>query len=142
MESLYKNCLNEYQMGLKNQDGIKNPGLFLPQETAGWFSSDRIILVAETNGGEFAGFITAKQIEASIHVTSLQVKPEYRGLGLGKFLVEVLIDDITVQKKYGSISHISVDIPEEYTKLARFLFRKHFKPLSTRYYLTLDSTKS
>jgi GNAT superfamily N-acetyltransferase len=62
-------------------------------------------------------------------VAALEVKPEYRGLGLGKALLDRLLE----QADSGNISRVSIDLPAEFENFARVLSRAVFYPAVTRY---------
>jgi GNAT superfamily N-acetyltransferase len=86
-------------------------------------------LIAETVGGEFAGYITAVPREKALHIAALEVKPEYRGLGIGEALVTGFLERFDPKK----ISQISIDLPAEMEGFARVLLRNSFHVFSIRY---------
>jgi len=89
-------------------------------------------IVAENSGGEFAAYICAAKTESEsggLHVNALEVKPEYRGLGLGKTLLARLLK----QADSRNISRISIDLPAESETFSRVLSREDFQPVVTRY---------
>jgi len=99
-----------------------------------WVFPGDMCIVAESAGGEFAAYICAAiraaPAEASgLHVAALEVKPEYRGLGLGKALLARLLE----QADSRNISRISIDLPAEFENFSRVLSREQFQPLVTRY---------
>ena len=94
------------------------------------FSGD-FCIVAESAGGEFAAYTTAAFSKSgSLHVRALEVKPEYRGLGLGKALLSQLLK----QADTGNIPLVSIDLPENAENFSRVLFRENFQPIVTRYH--------
>jgi len=95
-----------------------------------WFFPGDMCIVAENSGGEFAAYICAAKSESGgLHVNALEVKPEYRGLGLGKALLGRLLEQADAK----NISSVSIDLPVESEIFSRVLSREDFKPLVTRY---------
>jgi len=87
-------------------------------------------IVAENSGGEFAAYIcVAKTESGGLHVNALEVKPEYRGLGLGKTLLGRLLE----QADGKNFSRVSIDLPAESETFSRVLSREKFQPIVTRY---------
>ena len=94
-----------------------------------------LALIAETGGGDFAGYIAVLQKNEILYINALEVKPEFRGLGIGEELCSRLLKKIDPK----TISCISMDLPIDAEGFSRVLFRKSFKPYATRYYLNLNS---
>lgn len=94
------------------------------------FPGDRC-LVAESAGGDFAacacGAFTAL---GCLHVSVLEVKPEYRGLGLGGALLSRLLE------KTGGAFRVSIDVPAGAEHFTRVLARESFKPCVQRFCFT------
>jgi len=92
-----------------------------------------ISFVAETADGEFAGFLCAissgLESEKFLQISAIVVKPEYRGLGIGKALVEHLLKQADAKK-----APVIIDIPAGQENFSRALLRENFKPCITRYY--------
>jgi GNAT superfamily N-acetyltransferase len=86
-----------------------------------------IIFVAETGSGDFAAYIAAAKDGATAYVTALEVKAEYRGLGVGEELISRFIE-LPAQS-----STVSVELPIEADGFSRVLLRNNFKPFATRY---------
>jgi len=87
-------------------------------------------IVAETAGAEFAAYICAVKSETgSLHVNALEVKPEYRGFGLGKSLLSQLLGKTADT----DITEICIELPGEYCNFSRVLNREGFQPVITRY---------
>jgi GNAT superfamily N-acetyltransferase len=105
-----------------------------PVELAPWIFPGDICVVAESAGGDFAAYICASATNGGYHIAALEVKPEYRGLGLGKALLNRLLE----QAGSGNISGISIDLPAEFENFARVLSRAGFRPVVTRYYRKTD----
>jgi ribosomal protein S18 acetylase RimI-like enzyme len=85
--------------------------------------------VAETAGGEFAGYICADGSDDCLRVCAVEVKPEYRGLGLGKTLTGLLLEKADSRK----ISQITIDLPVGREYFSRALLREDFRPSVQRY---------
>lgn len=100
--------------------------------------SGDLALVAETGGGDFAGYIAAVCIGETLHIRTLEVKAEYRGLGVGEALVSRLLDTLDP----GALATVSIDLPVEVEGFSRVLLRKSFTPWVTRYGLTLKKSES
>jgi GNAT superfamily N-acetyltransferase len=101
---------------------------FSPEENPWAFPGD-LSLLAETAGGDFAGYIAAIKRETSLFVCALEIKPEYRGLGIGEALVSRVAD--AAQKE--GIIRLSIDLPAGAEGFSRVLLRESFKPRLTRY---------
>lgn len=84
-------------------------------------------LVAETAGGDFAGYISALRPEPGrLHINALEVSPEYQGLGLGESLLTRLLETT------GGVC-CSIDLPSGMEHFARVLLRESFEPCVQRY---------
>jgi ribosomal protein S18 acetylase RimI-like enzyme len=94
-----------------------------------WVFPGDISCVAETAGGEFAGYISAARIDAGLRICALEVQAEYRGLGLGKALLSRFLEQADSEK----ISHVIVDLPAGREHFARALLRENFTPRVQRY---------
>jgi GNAT superfamily N-acetyltransferase len=95
----------------------------------GSFPGD-ICLVAETAGGEFAGYISAVYTAPSfIHIRALEVRPEYRGLGLGETLLARLLEKADSK----NIPRVSIDLPIGAEHFSRALVRESFQPCVRRF---------
>jgi ribosomal protein S18 acetylase RimI-like enzyme len=79
--------------------------------------------VAETAGGEFAGYISAVRNDTTLRICAIEVHAEYRGLGVGKALISHLIEQADSEK----ISCIIIDLPTGQDHFARALLRENFK---------------
>jgi GNAT superfamily N-acetyltransferase len=85
-------------------------------------------LIAETGGGDFAGWICGTH-SAHLEITILEVRPEYRGLGLGEALLTGLLELADAK----GVPEILIDIPREADAFSRILLRESFTPCLTRY---------
>ncbi|MDR1317998.1 MAG: GNAT family N-acetyltransferase [Treponema sp.] len=96
-----------------------------------WVFPGDICLVAESAGKDFAAYISAVYGNFSLHICALEVKPEYRGLGLGKTLLTALLEKADFKKTLNA----SIDLPAGMEGFSRVLIRESFKPCALRYFL-------
>jgi len=94
-----------------------------------------ICLTAETVNGEFCGYICAVKDEAYLQITRLEVKPEYRCMGIGKTLLAKLLE-----KAGGQI--VIFDLPAGCGYFSRTLHIENFKPVMQRFARTEQSLTS
>jgi GNAT superfamily N-acetyltransferase len=101
-----------------------------------WAFPGDLCFVAETAGGEFAGYINAVRSGAAAHgsgflrICAVEVQAEYRGLGVGKALITRLLEKADSEK----IPNIIIDLPAGQEPFSRVLLRENFKPGVQRYY--------
>ena len=88
---------------------------------------------AETGSGEFAGFISGIVEGAILYIQNLEVKAEYRGLGIGEALLDKFLDELDPNE----ITQVLIDLPSWSDGFSRVLLRESFKPYSVRYWLNL-----
>jgi len=88
-----------------------------------------VCFVAETAGGDFAGYISAVRAGTVLRICAVEVEAEYRGLGLGKTLTARLVEQADSDK----IPHVTIDIPAGQEHFSRALLRENFKPCVQRY---------
>jgi GNAT superfamily N-acetyltransferase len=92
------------------------------------FSGD-FFFTAETSNGDFSGFICGvKNSNSLLQIRQLEVKPEYRGLGLGKALLAKLLEKADGQK-----FTVRIDLPAGMEHFARALHLEEFKPCVQRF---------
>jgi GNAT superfamily N-acetyltransferase len=106
------------------------PSLSLPS----WSLSGQYALVAETGGGDFAGYINGTLSAPTLEITILEVRPEYRGLGVGEALLTRLLEIADAK----GIPEILINLPREADSFSRALLRESFTPCLTRYRRTLE----
>jgi ribosomal protein S18 acetylase RimI-like enzyme len=98
-----------------------------------WVFPGDLCFVAETSGGEFAGYINAVRNgtigNEVLRVCTVEVQTEYRGLGLGKALLTRLLEEADCQK----ISRVSIDLPAGQEHFSRTLLRENFRPSVQRF---------
>jgi ribosomal protein S18 acetylase RimI-like enzyme len=121
---LHQLCLEEYQASGKR-----------PFPHAGQNRAEHIAFIAETGSGDFSAYIAAAQDQNSqiLHITALEVKPEYRSLGIGEELLSRFIEKLTPY----NATMVSIDLPVESEGFSRVLLRNNFKPYAIRYYSNL-----
>jgi GNAT superfamily N-acetyltransferase len=90
-------------------------------------------VVAETGGGEFAGYIAASRQERTLRIYALEVRPEYRGLGIGENLLTRFLEGARVMLT--TPFHILIDLPSGSEGFSPVLFRESFQPYAIRYSL-------
>jgi GNAT superfamily N-acetyltransferase len=90
-------------------------------------------LVAETGEGDFAAYISAVRKDAVLYIAALEVRPEYRGLGIGEALLSRLLERIDRRE----ISEVLIDLPTEAEGFSRVLLRESFEPWAARYRMDL-----
>jgi len=82
----------------------------------------------ETADSESAGTINAVLIDAVLHINNLNVKPEYRGLGIGKTLLAKMLE-----KADENNLDVTIDLPEETNFFSRSLLLENFKPCMQKF---------
>jgi ribosomal protein S18 acetylase RimI-like enzyme len=100
--------------------------------------ADSIVIKAVTPGGEFAGFAWGAVLqgrEDTVQILQLAVVADYRGLGLGRALLEELIRSA---ERLGA-SRTIVDLEGPQMELASFLQSEGFTVAAQRMELDLDS---
>jgi ribosomal protein S18 acetylase RimI-like enzyme len=115
-ESLHKFCIE------KRGDNIS---LDLENANPFVFPGD-LCLIAESAGGDFAGYIYAVKNSSVLQIQQLEVKSEYRGMGLGKTLLAKLVEKAGNKK-------IVIDLPIGIDYFSRSLHLENFKPFMQRF---------
>ncbi|MDR2607895.1 MAG: UPF0158 family protein [Treponema sp.] len=108
-------------------------------ETA-WVVPAEYSLVAETGHGDFAGYIAAAEKAGILHIYALEIRPEYRGLGLGETLLGRFLEKFSpaAEKPNGmanSIERINIELPRIHEGFSRVLLRFGFKDQVVSYSL-------
>lgn len=127
---LHQRCLEAYNNGnTNNQKAIAETLAGMNQ----WVFPGDLCVVAETAGGEFAACIASVYTTPGcLHICVLEVRPEYRGLGLGKTLLARMLE-----KAGGhNIARVSIDLPTGTEYFTRVLARESFKPYVQRFCFT------
>jgi len=89
---------------------------------------DEFSIITETATGEPAGTISANMIDSVLFINSLEIKNEYRGMGLGKTLLAKMLAKADEQKL-----DVSIDLPAESEFFSRSLLLEEFKPIMQRF---------
>jgi len=92
-----------------------------------------LCLVAETGDGEFAGYISGIIRDSALYIQNLEVKAEYRGLGIGEALLVRFLDSVD----HNEVNEALLDLPSWAEGFARVLHRESFQPYTVRYWLKL-----
>jgi GNAT superfamily N-acetyltransferase len=129
-KELHRACLEEFRRAAAVPAGREDAGdweeLLPPQPgAAAW--------AAETGGGEFAAYIAAAEQGGLLRIAALEVRPEYRGLGIGEALLSHLLEWAGRE----GVSQVLLDLPVEAEGFSRVLLRESFKPYMIRYALSL-----
>ncbi|MDR0312814.1 MAG: GNAT family N-acetyltransferase [Treponema sp.] len=96
--------------------------------------TDAIRFIAESGDGEFAGYIAAERKNETLFIRALEIIPQYRGLGIGKTLLDYFLNKI---KPLGIIE-VNIELPVEAEWFSRALIREGFTPRLTKYSLSLN----
>jgi len=97
-------------------------------------AGDTLAYITETINGEFAGYVSADRKGGDLFIKALEVKPEYRGLGIGKKLL-----DFFLIKLDSDITRVFIKLPSESEGFSRALSREGFAPRMTLYCLNRDN---
>jgi ribosomal protein S18 acetylase RimI-like enzyme len=128
VEKLHDFCLKEAGEAGAPPGQINNPVLDSPGGLA---------LIVESGGGEFAGYIYAVKDGTNLHVNNLEVKLEYRGLGIGESLLAHLLGEL----KPAETKRVYFDLPSSSMDFSRVLVREGFEPYLMRYSLDVKKNK-
>jgi len=90
-------------------------------------------LIAESANGDFAGCIFGVEKNFSLYIHSLEVKAEFRGLGIGEALLVKFLETRDPNK----VSQVFLDLPSWAEGFSRVVLREFFQPYSVRYWLKL-----
>jgi GNAT superfamily N-acetyltransferase len=125
---LHRLCVGEYRQAADHKGEGDLPGEDIP-----WIFPGDYCVVAEAASGEFAGYISMVLKGAVLRIRSLEVQPEYRGLGLGGALLTRMLEEI----KGESVFQVSIIIPAGVEGFARVLHRNAFKVSAIHYDLRI-----
>jgi len=87
-----------------------------------------VCIIAETAAGDLAGTIKAAIDNSILSINILEVKPEYRGMGIGTTLLEKLVEKAEQQK-----FDVIIDLPSNVDFFSRKLHLENFKPCMQRF---------
>ena len=148
-EELLLFCQGEYRKILA-ESGVKETAEIIVEESRIFNNSTNNLLevnseqplvaamTAESGGGEFAGFVSGTIKGSVLFVQNLEVKPEYRGLGIGEALLIKFLDSFDPDNVY----QVLLDLPSWAEGFSRVLLRESFKPYTVRYWLNLRERKN
>ncbi|MCL2070096.1 MAG: UPF0158 family protein [Treponema sp.] len=137
-EALHRQCLADYGSSL-GEAGSSFPAEALLNASKAFRSQEALELsfdtglAVESAGGEFAGYISAVIRDSVLYVQGLEVKAEYRGLGVG----EALLDKFLGSLDPSQVQLVLMDLPSCSEGFSRVLLRESFKPYTVRYWLRL-----
>ena len=149
-EELHRQCLEEYGNALAETGAGSCAGALLRESQifrSLFDSSFELGLVAQSGGeprpvgastgvpgnGEFAGYICGIEKDASLYIQSLEVKAEFRGLGLGEALLVKFLETLDPNR----ICQVFLDLPSWAEGFSRVVLRESFKPYTVRHWLKL-----
>jgi ribosomal protein S18 acetylase RimI-like enzyme len=133
VENLHRICREEYLKHAKED----SPAAEVFLADLPWSFPGDLALVAETGGGDFAGYVAAAGADPVLRVFALEVKPEYRGLGVGETLMSRFLE----KAREGPCSRVTMDLPSTAEGFSRELLREGFKSYALRYCLELDKNE-
>jgi ribosomal protein S18 acetylase RimI-like enzyme len=87
-----------------------------------------INFTSETAAGDTVGNISAELVDGVLHIRTLEVKPEYQGMGIGKTLLAKLLEKADKKKV-----DVTIDLPVEADFFSRSLYLEEFKPCFQRF---------
>ena len=139
-EELHRQCLEEYKNTLAEDDaGFSPNGILegiLKEAQARKGTSELPFkdgMVAESRDDELAGYVSGKKEGTVFYIEKLEVKPEFRGLGIGEALLVRFLESFD----QAEVDQVLIDLPSGMEKFSRVLHRESFKPYMTRYWLKL-----
>ena len=133
-EALHSLCVDESIKNMEKTDS--NTGIEIISRELYSFrgiSGLSFGMTVESQGGEFAGYISGVLKNTALCVQSLEIKPEYRGLGLGEALLVKFINSLDP----GKIKKVFLDLPAWTEGFSRVLLRESFMPYAARYWRNL-----
>lgn len=136
---LHRQCIEEYEKKLAETGTAFSVKVLMkdifPEAADGPFLHHAKTMAAESGGGEFAGYISGIVMDSVLYVQNLEVREEFRGLGIGEALLTHLLESIDRVE----IRNVLFDLPSWAEGFSRVLLRESFKPYMVRYRLDLDS---
>ena len=133
-EQQMKNVVIAWYNALREEWGLEPVGTE-PEDNLSLVLEDFIFreegehcLIAEASNKEPAGNISAVMNGGTLHITTLEVRPEYRGMGVAKTLLSKLLEKADEQNL-----EVSIDLPAETDFFSRSLFLENFKPDMQRF---------
>ena len=126
--ALHKLCVDEHEdKAISVVYESMNPHLF----------NDEFSFIAETANGDFCGYICAvKDSPSDLRICALEVKSEYRCLGLGKTLLSKLLEKADENQFV-----VTIDLPSDREYFSRSLRLEEFKPSVQRFVRVKSNTE-
>ena len=131
---MHRQCLEEFETDLtENRAGVSVEIITKEAHTFHSNFNPSFGMIAESMDGEFAGYLSYVKKDSVICIQSLEVKPEFRGLGIGETLLVRFLESLDSDE----IDKVLLDIPSRMEAFSRVLLRESFKPYAVRYWLNL-----
>jgi len=130
-----KNEIVCWYNALREEWGLEPVGVE-PEDTSSLVLEDFVIrnddneycFIAESSSSEIIGRIASKREGSILHIDTLEVKMEFRGLGLGKTLLSALLKKADEQKL-----DLTIELPCDYDYFSRSLYLEEFKPSAVKF---------
>jgi ribosomal protein S18 acetylase RimI-like enzyme len=133
-EQKMKNQVVVWYNALREEWGLEPVGIE-PEDTSSLILEDFVFkeeknftFAAENANGEPAGQICARLEGKTLYIDTLEVSPEYRGMGLGKTLIAKLLEEADEKKL-----DVIIDVPVETDFFSRSLLMENFKLVCQRF---------
>jgi len=144
-EELHRFCQNEHKNSIAGSWGANSAGILLKESQFMMNGLEMCFshfpdlpsvtgFTAESSGGEFAGYILGTIKDSVLHIYTIEVKAEYRGMGIGETLLQKLIDSMDTNE----VIQVLLDVPSWAEEFSRVLLRESFRPYTIRYWLNLQ----
>jgi GNAT superfamily N-acetyltransferase len=131
--ALHEYCVEELR-AYAAEHGLETAGFHADSGEAAWSFPGDLTLVAETGGEEFAGYIAGIRQGGALLIHALEVRPEYRGLGIGENMLVRFVEQAGAAMEKMPFN-ILIDLPAGSESFSPVLFRDSFKPYAVRYCL-------
>ena len=129
---LHDHCLQEYRNTLA-ETSFSADGMLDEFQTLFSDPSFEAAMTAESAAGELAGYVSGEKKGRVFYIQNLEVKAEFRGLGIGEILLVKFLESLDSTE----ISQVLLDLPSWAENFSRVLHRESFKPYMVRYCLKL-----
>ena len=136
---LHEQCLEDHRSFLMEKGARELSEAVLlrsPVFTLSFNSPELKAMSAETNEGEFAAYIAGLLENSVLHIYNLEVKEEYRGLGIGESLLSKFLESLE------NVNQVLMDLPPWAEGFSRVLLRESFRPFSVKYHLDIRDRKA
>jgi ribosomal protein S18 acetylase RimI-like enzyme len=147
--ALHRSCLDDLRAYAEGHElGTADTPAYLAMKNLGgqeaWHFPGSLGLTAETGDGEFAGYIAAARQGETLYIETLEVQPQYRGLGIGEKLLALFVEQARRQgsgpeEDSAKTSQVLIDLPAGGEGFSQVLFRDSFKPYVAGYCLKLKT---